>query len=48
MNEENLNKEREDQPQEAESLKVKTNIKAGGDPEVPGFAVDPELPSGGG
>jgi hypothetical protein len=34
--------------QEAESLKVKTNVKAGGDPEVPGFAVDPELPGSGG
>lgn len=35
---------KEDQPKEAESLKVKTNIKAGGDPEVPGATGDPEVP----
>jgi hypothetical protein len=36
--------------QEAERLKVKTNVKAGGDPDVPGFAgaVDPPLPGSGG
>jgi len=38
--------EQQDKPQEVESLKVKTNIKAGGDPELPGGgrAEDPDPP----
>jgi len=46
MKEEDVNKaeEQQDKLQEVESLKVKTNIKAGGDPEPPDEATDPETP----
>jgi hypothetical protein len=39
----------EDEPRETESLKVRTNLKAGSDPETPGAApsTDPIIITGG-
>lgn len=44
MSDENINKERKDNPEEVQGMRVKTDIKAGGDPEVPGATGDPEVP----
>lgn len=48
MKEEDVNQEEADKGQEAESLKVKTNLKAGGDPEPPGAVGDTPIVISGG